>query len=243
MSITQTIYKELLDMPVFEATKKGSDDKCWLCGGETEGLGHRLKDVITSAFTDGNLAKVQDSQTICYSCAGLMKKETWQQACEKHGHSPFFPIKDGKKPCLSNWMFSSHVFSADGWLRPERADIANILLHPPSPPFVIVLADVGKKHVIFKSQISHSQDDYFVNIDEQTICVNRQKLKELLELVEYAYQYFSKDSILTGNYNQQAILQAGLKLWREIEDKITTYRACNQDLLKLACFVARKKEG
>lgn len=74
MSITQTIYKELLDMPVFEATKKGSDDKCWLCGGETEGLGHRLKDVITSAFTDGNLAKVQDSQTICYSCAGLMKK-------------------------------------------------------------------------------------------------------------------------------------------------------------------------
>lgn len=240
MSVTQLIYKDLLQMPVFETDKHGTDEQCWLCGGDTQGLGHRLKDVITSSFTDGNLAKAPTSQTICYSCAGLMKKETWEQACHKHGHSPYFPVKDGKKPCLSSWMFSSHVFSKDGWVRPERSEIAEILLNPPSPPFVITLAEVGKKHVIFKAQASHSQDNYFVNIDEQTIQVNKAKFATLLELVESAYQHFSKDSILTGNYNQHAVLQAGLKVWRDYEEQLKQYRKDDVDLLKLACFVARK---
>lgn len=241
MSVTQLVYKELLGMPVFTADKIGENEKCWLCGGDTENQGWRLKDVVTSAFTDGSLAKSPTSGTICYSCTALMKKEAWELACEKHGHSPYFPVKDGKKPCLSNWMFSSHVFSKDGWLRPERSEIADVLLNPPKPPFVITLAEVGKKHVIFKSQVSHSIDDYFVNIDEQTIQVNRQIFTNLLDIVERAYVHFSKDSILTGEYNQKAIMQAGLGVWREFESQLKVYRSKNKDLLKLACFVARKE--
>lgn len=242
MSVTQLVYKELLGMPVFEAVKPSNDDKCWLCGGETEGQGWRVKDVISSAFTDGNLAKEPTSSTICYSCTALMKKEAWELACEKHGYSPYFPVKDDKKPCVANWMFSSHVFSKDGWVRPERSAIAGFLLNPPKPPFVITLADVGKKHVIFKAQVSHSVDDFFVNIDEQTIKVNRQTFSNLLELVEGAYCHFSKDSILTGDYNQHAVMTAGLKVWRGFEDKLRVFRETDKDLLKLACFVARKRE-
>ena len=57
MSVTQLIYKDLLGMPPFEPlepkgkkTKYGQDSKCWLCGGETEQLGHHVKDVITCFF-------------------------------------------------------------------------------------------------------------------------------------------------------------------------------------------------
>lgn len=247
MSVTQLVYKELLQMPDFEPpepkgkkSKYGKDDKCWLCGGKTHGKGWHVKDAIASAFTDTNLAVVPQSQTICGSCVALMKREAWEQACEKHGHSPYFPVKDDKKPALANWMFSSHVFSSDGWVRPERKDIADVLLNPPTPPFVITLADVGKKHVIFKAKPSYSRDDFFVSIDEQVIMVNRARFSEVLTLVEQAYQYFSKDSILTGNYNQAVVMKVGISVWRGYEDELVKVRKTNPDLMRLACFVARK---
>lgn len=249
MSNTQIVYKELLAMPPFEPpepkgkkSKYGQDAKCWLCAGDTEGIGWHIKDVITSSFTDTNAAKCLQSQTVCYSCAALMKKEAWVEACEKHGHSPYFPVKDGKKPFLSNWMFSSHVFSKDGWQRPDRKELADILLNPPTPPFLITISDVGKKHVIFRAKVNQSKDSFFVNIDEETILIEREKFKEILMLVEQAYELFSKDSILTGEYNQAAIMKAGLRVWREIEDKLKVIRLNSFDMLKVTCFVARKSE-
>jgi hypothetical protein len=247
VSTTQVIYKEILGMPPFEPpepkgkkTKYGQDDQCWLCGGETEGLGHHIKDVITSSFTDTNAAKNLESQTVCYSCAALMKKEAWQAASEKHGHSPYFPVKDGKSPVLSNWMFSSHVFSKDGWLRPSRQEFAEILCNPPATPFVIAIAEVGKKHVLFRSAVNYSKEQYIVQFDEEKILIDKEKFKEILRAVEAAYLFFSKDSILTGEYNQAAILKVGLKTWREHEDVLKPMRKQFLKMLKVACFVARK---
>lgn len=249
MSTTQIVYKDLLGMPPFEPaepkgkkSKYGQDSSCWLCGGDTEQLGHHVKDVITSSFTDTNVAKCLDSQTVCYSCAALMKKEAWQAACEKHGHSPYFHVKDDKKPALSSWMFSSHVFSKDGWLRPSRQEFAEILINPPSPPFVITIAEVGKKHVIFKAQTNYSKDKFFVQFDEDQILIGAKKFKEILSKVEDAYAFFSKDSILTGNYNQAAILKAGFKTWQNHESKLAKIRNSDKPMLKVACFVARKVE-
>lgn len=249
-SVTQFIYKDCLQMQPFEPpepkgkkSKYGDDKNCWLCGGDTESKGWHVKDVVGSAFTDTNQAVSLASSTMCYSCAALMKKEAWQPACEKHGHSPYFPVKDGKKPFLSNWMFSSHVFSKGFWLRPERKDLAEVLLNPPKAPFVISIADMGKKHVLFKSKVSHSSDVYFVNLDERVMQVHAKKFAEILDTVESAYEFFSKDSLLTGNYNQAAIMKVGLKKWQEVEAKLAELRKSSYDMLLLACFVARKADS
>lgn len=248
MSVTQTIWKDILGMPLFEPTepkgkktKYGQDAECWLCGGDTENLGHHLKDGITTSFTDGPLAKAQTSQTMCYSCVALMKKEAWILACEKHGYSPYFPIKDDKKPALSNWMFSSHVFSKDGWLRPDRKDIAGILLNPPTPPFVMTFSDAGKKHVIFRAKVNHSQDNFFIQLDEETIFINKPLFLEIHDFVKEMYESgFSKDSILTGSYNQVAIMKFGLSAWKKLENQAKVYRDKNKPMLKIACFVVQK---
>lgn len=245
---TQFIWQDCLQMPVLEPeepkakkAKYGQDFECWLCGGDTERKGWHSKDVIGSAFTDSNSAKATHSQTVCYSCAALMKKEGWELACEKHGHSPYFPIKDNKPPFLSNWMFSSHVFSLQGWLRPEQKEIRDILLNPPPPPFVITLAAVGKKHVIFRAVINQSRNDYFVQLDDETIFISRREFSELLAIFEQGYNLgFSKDSMLTGEYNQATILKVGLKKWREIECLLLGARLNNYGLLKVLHFSSVK---
>lgn len=245
-TVTQFIWQDALDMGVFEPQepkakkqKHGKDAECWLCSGDTEGLGWHSKDVIGSSFTDSNIAKAVHSQTVCYSCVALMKKEGWELACAKHGISPYFPIKDDKPPFLSNWMFNSHCFSTVGWMTLNRAQARDVLLNPPNPPFAITLAAVGKKHVIFRAKTNDDIDNFFVQLDDDTIFINRQEYTKLLAIFEEGYNLgFSKDSMLTGEYNQASILKTGLKEWRKIDDEVKKHR--NTGLIKVVHFSAVK---
>lgn len=249
-TVTQFIWTECLGMDPFEPPEpKGKRDKygqnafCWLCGGNTHGIGWHLKDIVGAAFTNGNDAKRVDSETICQQCAALMKKEAWEQSSIKFGYSPFFPVTTGKKPFLSNWMFSSHVFAKGFWARPDRSEVRDQLLSPPEPPFVMSFAAVGKKHILYSTAINHSRDFFLVNLDEKKIIVDRVKYTELLEVFERAYtDGFSKDSLLTGEYNQAAVLKCGLRKWREIEKVMAAWRRCDHDLLELVSYSAQKTD-
>lgn len=251
MSTTQFVWRDCLGMESWEPpeskskTKEryGPDLECWLCGGDTENKGWHFKDIVGSAFTDFNIAKAPHSKTICQSCAALMKKESWVIACEKHGHSPYFPVKDDKKPFLSNWMFSSHVFSTTGWLKPDKAEVRDLLINPPNPPFVFVVASVGKKHVIFRSIVNLAQDVFFVSLDDSVIKVDLTIFRELLKDFELYYSMgFSKDSLMTGQYNQAAIMSVGLSVWRKAEMVMSKWRADQPQMLQLAHFCSRKTE-
>lgn len=236
-------------MPPFEPkepkgkrTKYGEDDRCWLCGGDTEALGWHIKDVIGSAFTDTTSAANPSSQTVCYSCAALLKKESWETACNKHGHFPYFPVKEGKKPFMSSWMFASHVISKDAWLMPSRQEMHYHLLSPPAPPFVMSLSDMGKIHVLFRCRISNDTERFFINMDAETILIHRPTFTEILGIVEDGYKDFSKDGMLTGDYNQAAVMRVGIRRWREVEGRIKPHRDKNNSMLRVAAFVARKLE-
>lgn len=251
-SVTQFIWKEALGMPELEAPeptnkknkKYGVDEKCWLCGGNTENIGWHKKDVITSSFTDVDSAQSSTSETCCYSCAATMKQEGWQIACEKYGHPWHFPIKEGKKPVSSNWMFSSHVISKDNWQMPARSDFREILINPPGTPFVITLADAGKKHVLFRASVNYSQDHYSVMLDDEEIFIDRHIFSEMLTKFEEAYTLgFSKASLLSGEYNQAAIMKIGIKEWREIEDEMKRYRDNYYGMMQIVAFVGQKQEG
>lgn len=247
-TVTQFIWTECLGMEPFEPpepkgkkTKYGQDAHCWLCGGETHGIGWHLKDIVGAAFTNGNEARRVDSETICQQCAALMKKEAWEPACVKFGHSPYFPVKDGKKPFMSSWMFSSHVFAKGFWAQPNRSEVRQHILNPPEPPFVMSFAAAGKKHVLYGSIVNLSRDKFFVNLDEKKILVERSRYKEVLSSFEAMYSDgFSKDSILTGNYSQAAVLSYGLFKWRKMESFFSKVRSEENDLLELVSYSAQK---
>lgn len=238
MSVTQFIWYDCLG---FESEEKSSDQSCWLCAGEVKDKGEKINSVIGAAFTDSLSAKCKSSDLICKPCAALMKKETWEQACIKFGHSPNFPIKEGKKPFLMNWMFANHVFAKGLWMMPGRKEAREILLNPPPPPFVIVLTEVGKKHIIFKASVSYSTENFLVQFDEDTIEVNAEKFKECLSDFEHAYSLgFSKESLLTGNYNQAVAMRVGIQKWRQIEETMKKWRVEQFDIVRLCNFCSQK---
>lgn len=238
------IWKDFLSMPEFISdSPETSDKQCWLCGGEIEISGWKVKEAIGNSFTDHNIAAAPHSASVCGSCAALTSKAAWVFACEKHDHDPYFPTKDNKKPFLANWMFSSHVFSNEGWLRPSRVDVRDILLNPPEPPFVITIAETGKKHVIFRAKVNYDKSEFVVNLDENQITVNHKMFVSMLNIVEDAYSRgISKESMLTGNYNLAACMSVGVNEWMKIDEQIKRYRNLDFKILKLAIFVSIRKE-
>lgn len=242
-SNTQTIWQDLLQLPPFVAGKPLADPhpSCYLCGGATEGVGYRLRDGLGSLFTDTALVKAIDSNAVCGSCAALMCSDGYKQACERYGFDAYFPAKEGKKPLIANWMFYSHCFSAGRWQKMDRATVREVLLSPPDPPFAITLAAVGKKHVIFRAAVNHSRERFSVQLDELAVMIDRRRFAEVLALFEGAYNMgLSKDSLLTGDYNQAAALKIGLKKWHEIEEAFKPIRVKTPDLLKVVAFCAQK---
>lgn len=190
------------------------DEICWLCGGETGGMGQPTKKAIKSTFTDHDKAKAPHSQSICPGCA-------W---------------------CLSFMSLRNYSILAtrDALLHPTRPEIRNLLLDPPDPPFVFCIAVSGQKWLHFKTRVAYSRDNYPVQLEDTGIAVNRIELANILRLVEQMYTVFTKDEIRTGKYGQNRMKQFGIGRFQELEEQVSRYRGTR--LFDLGVFVAQKIE-
>jgi CRISPR type IV-associated protein Csf1 len=191
------------------------DKLCWLCGGETGGRGVPTKKAIKPTFTDIPLAKVLDSKSICPGCAFCLSYRE-----------------------LRNY---SIVATENSLSHPSRAELREILLNPPEPPFVICIAVSGQKWVHIRSRVAYTRDYYPVQMEETAILVNTGLLDENLAVIERLYTVFSKDEIRTGNYNPIRICKFGIAEFEELEEKVKQWRGTR--LFELALFVARKEES
>jgi CRISPR type IV-associated protein Csf1 len=188
------------------------DEYCWLCGGSTGGLGLPVKKAIKDTFTDRDKARQPASNSICPGCAF----------------------------CLSFMSLRNYsILATENKLRHSaRAEMRDILLEPPEPPFVLCIAVSGQKWLHFRAQVAYSCDGFPVQYEETPIFVDRPVLAMLLELIEQLYAVFTKSEILSGQCGQNRIRQFGLAEFQRIENKLAPHRGSR--LFDLAVFVAQK---
>lgn len=214
----------------------GPDAACWLCDGETDGVGWWRDTAIPSTFTNHNQARCLTSESLCQPCAAMASKATWERYVAAH------PEKGLKTGHAMSWRCYSHVFSPSipgGHDSPNRARWRQWLLDPPDPPFLFVVAESGQKHLIFRARIAYSRDRFPVQVEEDRIFVDRQRLALCLDAFEWLYQMgFTKDEVRLGEYSQARVLAAGLGRWRAAENAFVSWRQMEPDLVRLAHFVA-----
>jgi len=207
------------DVPLMDV----NDTRCWLCGGSTDGKGQPVKKAIKPTFTDIPLAKAQESKSVCAGCTFCLSFKS-----------------------MRNY---SIVATEKILLHPSRAELRDILLSPPKPPFVTCIAVSGQKWVHIKSQIVYTRNHFPVQLEDITVYVEPVEFEKLLEPIEELYSAgFRKMSgktftgeIETGQYDSHKILVFGIEKWSELEEQIKEARG--QRLFKLALFVAQKKGG
>lgn len=235
MNATQLIYQAAMQQKTVMVSgekeikyedieaEQTKDTLCWLCGSHTNGEGVSVKKAIKPTFTDGHLAKAPHSKYLCKTCAFCLAY-----------------------PSLRNY---SIVAAPNKLLHPSRAEMRDILLNPPEPPFVICVAVSGQKWLHIKSQVSFSRNNFPVQLEETTVYVDTAVLSEILEPIEELYTGgFRKSAyrdmpgeIESGEYEPWKVQQFGIEKWEKLEEKIVPHRG--QRIFQLALFIAQKKEG
>ncbi|TCP06601.1 hypothetical protein ONS87_06900 [Caldimonas thermodepolymerans] len=250
MTPTQFAWRSLQcgDFPppdVKRGERFGPDAECWLCGGDTRGVGWPLKTGLAPTFTDFPRAKCQHSTTVCQECVAMSQSEGWVQYVRAHperGFAEAFPAKEGKKTRYLNWLYSSHMFTQTMHETPDRRRIRELLLCPPAPPFLLVIAVSGQKQIIFKGQVADSREHFPVQADDERVYVERESFAQMLADFEAMYAMgFSKETIANDrDWNQARILHIGIGAWRQANARMARWRRSRPDWVMLAAHCAQR---
>jgi hypothetical protein len=239
-----SVLQELLNI-VDDNTPKGEEIEacaCAVCGNQTTN-GFKFTSLFSrSTFNLNHEVRAPDSDYVCSHCAVFFSRENWRLYCERNNLDPFFARVKGKKPFLANWMFFSHYFAnKEHKVVKKRQDWREYLISPPVPPFCFVITTLAKKHLLFKAEISYSQDNYPIRFEDKIIYINIDSFRTVLATFEILYSAgLSKSSIKTGNYNSSMLLKVDKKIFMDSEEVIKIYRVKNPNYLEVCEFIGAK---
>jgi hypothetical protein len=116
-------------------------------------------------------------------------------------------------------------------------------------PFVFCVTQGGKKHLTYKATVNYNNERYIITTDfgDVEFGINAQML-QLVGACQRFYAimpdskedatWFTKDEILTGNYQSKRIETYGIEDWTRLENVIKPYH--NTPLLRLLTFALNK---
>ena len=237
VTASQFAAESLKLTPYRPAKTRHAEGHCWLCGGPLDAHAWPLREAVPDTMVAPNRAKCPESSAVCWQCAAMSAKTTWDSYVAAH------PEKGLKTGYASSWRNYSHVF-ADGLHDcPTRERWRDWLLNPPAPPFLFILAISSQKHLIFRGRVSHDRNLFSVQFEEEQFTVDRTLFAACLADFEALYVLgFSKDSILKNDYHPKQLMKVGLSVWKPLADKADRWRAENPSLMRLAHFCAQKPE-
>lgn len=228
-----------LELPPPKVAASGA--RCWLCGGDTAGVGWRQADAVAQTFTQHNCAALPDSDAVCRACVAFTRAETFQALVRARSLPIKITTKDGRPWVQAGWHCYSHLVTGAGsYEAPVPSRVRAILLDPPPPPFALGLNPSGQKHSLFRTRIASSREVFPVHFDERTFVVDRARFARLLDNVEHMGRLgFSRKQTITGRYHPESIRRAGLAVWRTGEAAVRPWRDGEPDLMALAAWTAR----
>lgn len=216
----------------------GPDARCWLCGGATDGVGWHRRGTFAPTFTNVNIVTLPSSQTVCQACVATSSGEAWQR------HAARRPDLGVKTTHPISWRSYSHAVTATTSECPSRPRWRDLLLEPPDPPFVFAIAISGQKHILFRSRIAHDREAFPVQVEEESVWLERPALASCLAAVEALLALgFGREAIERGAYPQHHIQRAGIQVWREAERRVASWRRQEPTALLLACRFGRRPEA
>lgn len=157
------------------------------------------------------------------------------QQCPRIGEFIEIAPIDGKTGKPKTPMTLRQIFDL-----PTYGQIRQWLLDPPTPPFRIVIAESGKKHIDFLAPVAYCRDRFPVQFELDTLQIDRAEFTQILSAFESLMAAgFSKTEILTGQYRSDRLARS-LPQYRQHEPLVSPHRETR--LLALTKYVAQLPE-
>jgi CRISPR type IV-associated protein Csf1 len=210
--------------------RKG-DERCFYCGLDCD-QSHTVKDHVKKTFTNLDIVKCPGSEYVCGCCVASLITVTTTVLFDGD-------VKTGRgaAPRTYSWVLTGHQNKA---FSKKHFDFAREMLsNPPAPPFSIVLADSGKKQIIFRAPVNFERDIFNVQFEEEQILVDRARFEELLTLATYISAAAGKRALLSPDFNtyRQCVEYFGDEKLIEQWDTVHS-----EPMAKLAAWVCKGKD-
>lgn len=157
---------------------------CKMCGRKTE-HGFPAKDYIKDTrFTNFDELKRISSDIICEYCAACMKETKLRRSAYIADEEQLIFLK---KNDIENYVFNlKDIVKGD---------------------FVFCVTESFKKHTSFKAVVNKSTDRFTITHENYKFVFDARKMKKVYDVMNALYLYFSKEELLTGDYNAYYIIE------------------------------------
>jgi hypothetical protein len=212
-------------------------NQCFFCGAGCDDT-YQAADYIKNTFTNYDGVASPGSK---YACCGCTLAMGWGEdeiglidGTVKVRENP-----RGMAPRLYSWLLTANKRIA--FTKAHIPLIRDILCrNPPEPPFAVILADSGQKHLIFRTPVAMSRDMFPVMLEEEIILVSPALLEERIAIttpvVAATGKPALKESVTAGTfiaYYQYHGNTDALETWQMVQ---------GQPLSRLAAWLAKNKE-
>lgn len=157
---------------------------CKMCGCDTT-HGFLAKDYIKDAwFTNFDELENIQSDVICEYCSACMKSTALRRSSYIADEKQIVFLK---KNDIENYVFG----------------LGNIV----TGQFVVCITESFKKHTSFKAVVNRDTNKYTVTHENYKFVFDARKMKKVYDVMNALYLYFSKEELLTGDYNAYYIME------------------------------------
>jgi hypothetical protein len=203
-------------------------ERCFYCGGRCT-QEHKSKDVVKSSFTALDTVTRSD-----YVCAGCMvafdESATVTLLCGE--------VRTEQKTRLYSWIVCDGKRHAA--TKAHRAQITQLCLKPPAPPYVISLADSGQRQLLYRARVCSGRVYAVVSLEGEVITYRPEQLEQRLQLMKQVCAATGKPALLepiTAQTAMRVVEYFGdaeiLAAWSELQA---------DPLTKLAAWLCPPKE-
>ena len=213
--VTKEVYfADPLQNKFYQPTAEG---RCNLCGEPLKDGGIPVKKLLGASYMDWAIHKAPEEKYLCTACAFCL------------GMNPEGRIALFRYPVVA---------AGEDLYLCNRAEMREFLLHPPDPPFVMILPTSQKKHLFAKAKISYRREQFFCNLEERIIPVSKE-IEQIIKTIEALRGLgINKNMILEKVIPTPFFRQFGIEIVEKVLNKME--QMGRNEMFPLAMEVAQK---
>lgn len=228
MTPTRLIYTAAGE-PAIPGAEAVHTDECWLCGLPAKHTIPTQKFIRTSVELLAR-ASAPRSGRVCAACAYCFLEQCAELTAMTGRDRP------------QKMRTYTHFVVGGRWMaftKSDKARIAELLLSGPFPELAAI-SDTQQKHVIYKAKCNPpgQASGGWVQLEDASIYVDREKFTVLFETVNRQYRLYPKSEIESGSYNLRWIMQNDVREWDANERLLRQERG--SPLFDLALWLAQR---
>ena len=203
-------------------------ERCFYCAGRCTQK-HKSKDVVKSSFTA--LDTVTRSDYVCDGCMVAFDESATVTLLDGE-------VRTEQKTRLYSWIvYDGNRHAAT---KAHRAQITQLCLTPPAPPYVISLADSGQRQLLYRARVCRGRVWAVVSLEGEAITYRPEQLEQRLKLMKQVCAATGKPALL-----EPITAQTGMRVVEYFGDAeiLAAWSGLQADpLTKLAAWLCPPKE-